>query len=93
MTPEEEIVKAGKAKEVLENPLFKDAVRALEEALLLGIRQSAFKDEVLREKLCQRYCLLHDLVGQLQTHMESGLLAEEEIRRRSITERVKEFIN
>lgn len=88
----EEVRQGGKAREVLENPTFKAAVSAIEEALLLGIRQSAFKDEALREKLCARYALLHDLVGQIKTHMETGQLAQVELERRSIMERAKEFL-
>lgn len=91
MTLEEEIRRAGKAREILENEIFKDAVRSLEEALLLGIRQSAFKDSELREKLCQQYTLLHGVVGQLKTHMETGELAEEEVRRKTVSEKVKAF--
>lgn len=92
MTPEEEVVRAGQAKEILENPLFRDAVKAIEEALLRGMHLSAFTDERLREKLCQRYALLQDLVGQLKTHMETGVLAQETIRRRTISEKVKDAV-
>lgn len=91
MSLEDEVRRAGKAKDLLENELFKGAVRAIEEALLLGIRQSAFKDEALREKLCHRYSLLHDLVGQLEVHIETGQLAEEEIRLKTLRERATEF--
>lgn len=76
MTPEEEVVRAGRAREVLDNEMFKEAVADIEQALLIGIRRSAFKDAELREKLCQRYALLHDLRDQLSTHMETGELAE-----------------
>jgi hypothetical protein len=85
--------RAGKAKEILDNELFKEAVRAIEEALLFGIRQSAFKDKELREKLCDRYSVLHEIVGQLRNHIETGELAIEEIRRRTVAEKLKEFLN
>jgi len=92
MNEAEEIRRAGKAREILESETFKEAVKALEEALLLGIRQSAFKDAELREKLCQQYCLLYGIVSQLRTHIETGELAEEELRRQSIAEKIKERI-
>ncbi len=76
MTPEEEIQRAGRAREVLENEMFKEAVSDIEQALLMGIRQSAFKDKELREKLCHRYALLHDLIQQLQSRMETGEMAK-----------------
>ena len=93
MSPEEELIRAGKAKEVLENELFREAVKGIETALLTGIHRSAFADEKLREKLSQRYALLQDLVGQLKTHMETGKLAEETIRRKTISERIKAVVN
>lgn len=93
MSMEDEVRRGGKAKEILNNEVFKDAVRAIEEALLLGIRQSAFKDEALREKLCHRYSLLHDLIGQIQTVIETGEMAVEEINRKSLLEKARDFIN
>lgn len=97
MTPEQslknEVIKAGKARDFLENDLFKEAFSEVEQALLAGIRQSAFKDAELREKLCQQYTLLHSLRDRFQTYIETGQLAEEEIRRKSISEKVKEFLH
>lgn len=93
MTPEDEIRRAGKAKEVLENEMFKESFQAIEEGLLTGIRTTAFKDAELREKLCMQYTLLHTLRDQLRTHMETGLMAEEIIRQKTITDRIKEFVN
>lgn len=93
MSPEEEIVRAGKARQIIEADVFKEAVKTLETALLAGIQASAFKDDKLREKLCQRYAVLQDLVAELRGVMETGLMAEETIRRRTLTERFKDFIN
>ena len=89
MSPEEELVRAGKAREILAEPLFKECVSVIREALIAGIRRSAFTEEKLREKLCQRLALLEELVGQLQTVMETGTLAEETIRQKSISERIR----
>lgn len=93
MTPEDEIRRAGKAREVVENEIFKEAFGEIEEAILMGIRRSAFKDSELREKLCQQYVVLHSIRDQLRTYMESGFIAEEEIKRRTIADRIKEFIS
>lgn len=76
MSPEEEIRRAGKAREILEAEVFKAAFASIEEALLSGMRRTAFSDEKLREKLCQQYTLLHQLRDQLRTHIETGKLAE-----------------
>lgn len=90
MTPDEEVRRAQKAKEVLGNELFQQAVKAIEEALLLGIRHSAFKDKDLREKLCDRYCMLHEIVGQLQVHIETGELAQSQSLMEKVKEKVRE---
>lgn len=76
MTPEEEVRRADKAKQILDSDVFKEAFGEVEGALLLGIRRTAFKDAELREKLCQQYQLLHNLRDQLRTYIESGKLAE-----------------
>lgn len=76
MTPEEEMRRAGKAKEIFDSEMFKEAVSTVEKALLDGIQRTAFIDDKLREKLCQRYASLHDVLGQLRTYVETGKLAE-----------------
>ena len=82
MTEEEEIQRAEEAKQILKNTLFKDAVQAVEEALLNGIKRSPIKDSEMRERLCQQYIALTSVVDQLKTHMETGKLAAETIKRR-----------
>jgi hypothetical protein len=67
---------------ILTNTLFKEAVREVEQALLSGIKRSPLKEVDLREKLCQQMIALDAVVGRLQTHMETGKLAEETIKRR-----------
>lgn len=91
MTPEDELRRAGKAKEILGNEIFKEAFSEIEAVLLHGIRRTAFVDDKLREKFCMRYDLLHSLRDQIQTYIDTGMLAEEEIRRKSIADKVKEF--
>jgi hypothetical protein len=82
MSPEEEIGRAQEASSILENRLFKEACKAVEEALITGIKRAAFADEKLREKFCQQLVALESVVGQLKTHMETGKLAVETIKRR-----------
>ena len=92
MTPEEELERAARAEQILGDSLFKDAVREIEEALLTGIRQTAFKDADLREKLCQQYTLLHSLVGQFRTYMETGKMAEATLKQR-VKEGLRKVVN
>ena len=92
MTPEKELEKAQEAKAFLEHSPFTEAVREIESAILSGIKQSAFKDAELREKLCQEYKVLQSIVDRIRTYIETGKLAEEEIRRKSITERIRSIL-
>ena len=92
MSPEEEISRAVRAEQILGDSLFQGAVKEIEEALLLGIRQSAFKDSELRERLCQQYTLLHSLIGQFKTHMETGKLAQATLKQRAM-EAARKVVN
>jgi hypothetical protein len=92
LSPEEEIKRSEQARQILDSDLFKEAVQAVESALLTGIQRSAFSDEKLREKLAQRYALLHDLIDQIRSHIETGRLAEEELKQRTWKSRLKEAV-
>lgn len=94
MTPEEELQRAVRAEQILGDDLFKEAVNAVEEALLNGIKLSPIKDAELREKLCQQYIQLQAVVGQLRGYMENGKLAEATInQKRSMADRLKSVVN
>jgi hypothetical protein len=82
VTPEEEIGRAQEANFILQNELFKEAVAEVRQALIDGIERSAFTDEKLREKLAQQLVAVTAVVNKLKSHMETGKLAEETIRRR-----------
>lgn len=82
MTPEEELGRAEEARFILENQLFKEAVTEVRQALIEGIERSAFADEKLREKLSQQLVALSAIVNKLKTHLETGKLAAETIKRR-----------
>ena len=93
MAPEEEIQRAIRAEQILKDELFKEAVREVKEAILNGIEMSAIKDSEMREKLCQQLILLNTVVGRLKTYMETGKLAEETIKQRTLAERFKAAVN
>lgn len=93
MTPEEELQRAVRAEQILGDDLFKEAVREVKEAILNGIERSPIKDAEMREKLCQQLILLNTVVGRLRTYMETGKLAEETIKQRTISQRIKSVVN
>jgi hypothetical protein len=81
MNTEDELRRAGKAGEILNNELWKDAFNEIEKALVEGIARTAFTDEKLREKLAQRLACLHDVRRQLESHIETGKLAKTMLER------------
>jgi len=52
----------------------------MESALLQGIQTSALKDEPLREKICQMLISLRQTKQFLQSTMETGRFAVEQLR-------------
>ena len=83
MTEEEELYRAQEAQVLMANPLFKEAIREVREALISGIERSAFTDEKLREKLSQQLVAMTTIIGKLRTFIETGKLVEESQKRRS----------
>lgn len=94
MTPDDqlaqEIRKSGKAREVLENEAFKESVQRIDEALLIGMRNAAIADDKLRLRLLDKYEALHTLLDELQSVVNTGMLAEEELRQRTVAQRIKD---
>jgi len=76
---DQQIQRAERARQILNDEVFSEAVERIEEALLSGLRRSAFTDDKLREKLGQRYALLHDLLDQLNSTMQTGELARAQL--------------
>ena len=93
MTPEEEIRRADKAKQIIENSLFAGAFEEVGQALLQGMRSAPIADDKLRLRLLERYELLYSLKQVLETHMETGVLAAKQLeleKRQNIFKQVKE---
>ena len=93
MNLDDEVRLAGKSSEVLTNEAFKTAFSDIEHGILDGIKRCALKDAELREKLCLSYTLLHQLRDQLQSIIDTGRMAEEEIKQKTLMERAKEYFN
>ena len=89
----DEIRKAGHAREVLENAAFKDAVKKIDQALLSGMRSAGIADDKLRLRLLDKYEALHDLMDELQSVVNTGLLAEEQLRQRTVAQRIKDALS
>ena len=88
MTPEEEVRRAGKAREILDNELFKEAISDIEEALKSARVNSAATVVDLREKLWAQEVALYTVVRNIRTHIETGEMAQQ-----TLAEKAREFFN
>ena len=93
MTPEEELRRASRAKQILNDEIFSEAVTTVKNALIEGIVRTAFVDEKLREKLCQRLAVVDSTIALIESTMQTGEFAQAEIERLSLIDRAKEFFN
>lgn len=92
MTPEEEIQRAERARQLLEEPLIKEAFSLMEGALLNGIQTSALKDEALREKICQMLISLGQVKQHLKSTMETGVFAAKQLEQQNLWDRAKNVV-
>jgi hypothetical protein len=87
LTPEEEVVKAGQANEILENEIFKEAVKEIFDALRDARINSPVKDVALREKLWAQEVALESILAKLRLVIETGMMAE-----KSLLEKAKDAL-
>ena len=83
MTPEEELRRADKAKEVLGNPIYVESVKSAHDEIInqLVLTEDTDKDRfhALGLKLKQH----HQLIRELQRVMETGRLAQETLKEKA----------
>lgn len=89
MTPEEEVIRSERARQLLEEPLLKEAFSLMESGLINGIQVSALKDQELREKCCQMLIAVREVKQHLQSTMETGVFATKTLEQRSAWQRAK----
>jgi len=79
MKPEEELIRAEKARQVLEDKIVREALDGIKNAIIEGWRQSPVKDVEHREKLWSIYvgaCKFEEL---LRSYIETGKLARAQL--------------
>ena len=91
MSPEEEVARAGRAREILEAELFKEACSEILTSITSARINSPAKDVEFREKLWAQEVALHSILEKLRVYLETGELAQEQIRQASLAERAKQF--
>jgi len=92
MTPEQELYKANRAKEVLENEAYLEAFESIEKEIIERWKTSKGGEEVARQELWQLLGLLRNLRTVLETTMQGGAVAKAElIHRQSIWEKANQL--
>lgn len=92
MELEDEVRLAGKAKEVLEHEAFKYAFRTVEEALLAAMNATPIENDKMKLRLVDKYESLQALKSCLKSMVDTGLMAEQQLKQKTIAQRVKEFV-
>lgn len=90
MSPEQEVWNAERARQIIEDPLVLKALDEMEKAALDNLEACPINDIVLRDRLWMLWSTTRKFKRVFQTMMESGKLAEAEIRQKSRMERFKD---
>ena len=69
-----------KAKEILENELFKESFKILKESYEEAIFQTGPNDDIARTKIYLAYQILGKFENHFRTVMETGQLAEKQLQ-------------
>ncbi|MDB5541975.1 MAG: hypothetical protein JWQ89_3702 [Devosia sp.] len=80
MTPEQELYRANRAKEVLDNEIYIEAFAAIEQELTDQWKSSPARDAEGREKLWLMQALLGKIKVSLEATMASGTVAKDQLR-------------
>lgn len=90
MTPEEAIKRAGRAQQLLEEPMIKEALETIERDIIAQWEACPARDTEGREQLWKYYKTALKFKGILQGAIESGKL--EQLRQVSLREKVHNFV-
>lgn len=93
MTLEEQLHNGSRAREVLDNEQFQAAFDATEKELIEAWKQSPQRDVEGRERIHQYLSLLQKVKAHLVSTMETGKLAQLEVRhKQTLLERAKLWV-
>jgi len=81
MTPTEELQRSERARQFLEDPFYLENFQETEKAILDQLLHAPVKDRELTLALVDTWRGLHFGKRLLETHMETGKLVKEQIRR------------
>ena len=91
MTPEQEIVRAGEARQILDAPIFQAARAHIEEQLSMARRSVPIRETEMHTRLILMEQLWANLLGYFEQLAQTGKMAEIQIaerqRQQSLIER------
>lgn len=82
MTPEEEIIRAGQAKEVFDSQIFKDARAHITNQIQAQMAAAPIADQAMHTRLIMMLQLWNALERWFEQTIQTGQLADVEIERR-----------
>ena len=97
MKPDDEIHRANRAEQILNDPLVKEALEAIHDRIIEEWRGCPVKDVEMREKLWMMFNMHHRFISAMKEHIDTGKLARatitEEAKRRDYFESLKDRFN
>lgn len=80
MNEKEEVIRGHQAEDLLNNPLFKDAINAVRDGIVSAISTSPMGDEQTHNRLAIALQLANQIEKQLISHVHTGKMAALSIR-------------
>ena len=80
LTPEQEVWRAERAKQLLNEPLIKEALDAIESLLIEQWSATPIKDQEMREKIWMMFNIKRNFVQRMTEHIETGKIASLQMR-------------
>lgn len=75
MSPQDEIIRGERARQILEDPLVVEALSGIKSQLLEQWRLSPVKDTELRERIWAIYNGMHVFIDAFESHIATGKFA------------------
>lgn len=90
MTPEEELRRAGEARQMLDSAIFQDARKNVEEQLATVRRNVPIRDTDMHTRVVLMGQLWDSLTGYLEQLAQTGKMAEIELRQKEWQQKIME---
>ena len=85
-----DITRAHRADELLNNPLYVEAITAMQAAMFMQFQDTKLEDKDIRHELWQRMQLMKQFQGKFESIVKQGVKAKETL---SLLEKGKQLIN